>query len=155
MKHLGCRALRIACLLCLGGMAAAYGNPPTLQVGSMLLRLCGQGAAYCGDLDRPMDPTGAMSGRLSVHFEYYPHSESGRSAGTLVATEGGPGFPATLSRDDYLALFQPLRRRHDVLLMDNRGTGQSGAVDCRDLQTAEKWTVKLTAACGKSLGHRA
>ena len=71
------------------------------------------------------------------------------------ATEGGPGYPATLSRDDYLALFEPLRRRHDVLLMDNRGTGQSGAVDCRDLQTAEKWTVELTAACGRSLGIRA
>jgi pimeloyl-ACP methyl ester carboxylesterase len=155
MKHLGCRALRIACLLCLGGMTAAHGNPPTLQVGSMLLRLCGQGAAYCGDLDRPMDPTGAMSGRLSVHFEYYPHSESGRSAGTLVATEGGPGFPATLSRDDYLALFQPLRRDHDVLIMDNRGTGLSGAIDCPELQSAEKWTVPLVGACGESLGNRA
>src|ERR1700736_2719201 len=63
-----------------------------------------------------------------------------------------PGSPATLSRDDYLALFKPLRRRHDFLLMDNRGTGQSGAIDCHELQTAEKWTVDLIAACGTSLG---
>jgi pimeloyl-ACP methyl ester carboxylesterase len=155
MKHLGCRALRIACLLCCGGMAAAHENPPTLQVGSLLLRVCGQGSAYCGDLDRPMDPTGAIPGRLSVHFEYYPRSESGKSAGTLVATEGGPGFPATESRDDYLALFQPLRRNHDVLIMDNRGTGLSGAIDCPELQSAEKWTVPLVGACGDSLGNRA
>ncbi len=39
--------------------------------------------------------------------------------------------------------------------MDNRGTGQSAAVDCRELQTAEKWTVELMGACGESLGARA
>jgi hypothetical protein len=48
----------------------------------------------------------------------------------LVATEGGPGFPATESRDEYLDLFGPLRDTRDVVLMDNRGTGQSGAINC-------------------------
>jgi pimeloyl-ACP methyl ester carboxylesterase len=155
MKHLGGRALWIACLLCFGGITAAHEDPATLQVGTLLLHRCGAASAYCGDLDRPMDPTGAIPGRLSVHFEYYPHSQSGKSAGTLVATEGGPGFAATESRDDYLALYRPLRRNHDVLIMDNRGTGLSGAVDCPELQSAEKWTVPLVGACGDSLGNRA
>jgi pimeloyl-ACP methyl ester carboxylesterase len=155
MKHLGGRALWIACLLCFGGITAAHEEPATLQVGTLLLHRCGAASAYCGDLDRPMDPTGAIPGRLSVHFEYYPHSQSGKSAGTLVATEGGPGFAATESRDDYLALYRPLRRNHDVLIMDNRGTGLSGAVDCPELQSAEKWTVPLVGACGDSLGNRA
>jgi pimeloyl-ACP methyl ester carboxylesterase len=52
-------------------------------------------------------------------------------------------------------LFKPLRRQRDVLLMDNRGTGRSGAIDCHALQTAERWTIALTAACGRSLGERA
>lgn len=135
--------------------AAQNHSPPTLQVGTIVLRRCGKVAAYCGRLDRPLDPTGAASGRLSIYFEYYPHSGPGESAGTLVATEGGPGYPATGSRDDYLALFRPLRRQRDILIMDNRGTGKSGAIDCRELQTAEKWTVELIAACGESLGGRA
>ncbi len=126
-----------------------------LLVGSLQLRPCLGAPAYCGDLERPLDPTGAIPGRISIHFEYYPHSGPGKALETLVATEGGPGYPATLSRDDYLSLFGPLRRRHDVLLMDNRGTGQSGAVDCHELQTAAKWTVELMAACGQSLGNRA
>ena len=104
---------------------------------------------------RPLDPTGAVPGRISIYFEFYPHTGPGKSIGTLVATEGGPGYPATLSRDEYLALFKPLRQRRDVLLMDNRGTGQSGAIDCRELQTAEKWTVELNAACGRALGESA
>jgi hypothetical protein len=66
-----------------------------LLVGSIELRPCQSVHAYCGTLDRPLDPTGAIPGRISIYFEYYPHSGPGKAAGTLVATEGGPGFPAT------------------------------------------------------------
>jgi pimeloyl-ACP methyl ester carboxylesterase len=159
----------ICCIVGLSGLtgaAAAHEDPwpkpaapthtaQTLQLRNTVLRRCEKVPAYCGSLDRPLDPTGAIPGRLSIYFEYYPHSGPGKSAGTLVATEGGPGYPATGSRDDYLALFQPLRRQRDVLLMDNRGTGKSGAIDCHALQTAEAWTVELVAACGASLGDRA
>jgi pimeloyl-ACP methyl ester carboxylesterase len=130
-------------------------GPPTLLMGSVELQRCPSVAAYCGRLERALDPTGAVPGRISIYFELYPHTAPGRSVGTLVATEGGPGYPATLSRDEYLALFKPLRERRDLVLMDNRGTGQSGAIDCRDLQTAEKWTVELNAACGTALGDSA
>lgn len=124
-------------------------------MGSIELRPCAGAPGLCGKLERPLDPTGAIPGRISIHFEYYPHSAPANSLGTLVATEGGPGYPATLSRDEYLALFEPLRLKRDLLLMDNRGTGQSAAVDCRELQTAEKPTVDMIAACGRSLGDSA
>jgi pimeloyl-ACP methyl ester carboxylesterase len=127
----------------------------TLRAGSLTLEACPDVDAYCGRLDRPMDPTGAIPGRISIHFEYYPHTAPGKSRGTLVATEGGPGYPATLSRDDYLALFGPLRASRDFVLMDNRGTGQSAAIDCRALQTGEKWTTESVAGCGESLGIQA
>ena len=124
-------------------------------MGSIELRPCESAPGLCGKLDRPLDPAGAVPGRISIYFEYYPRSTPGNSLGTLVAAKGGPGYPATLSRDDYLALFKPLRRRRDVLIMDNRGTGQSAAIDCRELQTADKETVELMAACGRSLGESA
>jgi pimeloyl-ACP methyl ester carboxylesterase len=143
----------LALFTVLGSVSAAARE--TLLVGSIELKPCQGVQAYCGTLDRPLDPTGVIPGRISIYFEFYPHSGLGKPAGTLVATEGGPGFPATLSRDDYLALFKPLRKQRDVLLMDNRGTGRSGAIDCHALQTAEQWTVELTAACGLSLGERA
>src|SRR5450432_3354649 len=148
-----------ACLaLCIAFASPAFDSAVTgrpLLVGTLELRRCPVVPAYCGTLDRPLDPTGAVAGRIAIHFEYYPHSGPGKPSGTLVATEGGPGYPATLSRDAYLALFKPLRRQRDLLLMDNRGTGESGAIDCRELQTAEKWTVELTAACGRSLSSSA
>jgi pimeloyl-ACP methyl ester carboxylesterase len=127
----------------------------TLTLGSLELQPCGSAGAYCGTLERALDPLGEVRGAISVYFEFYPHSNPGPPAGTLVATEGGPGYPATDSRDDYLGLFAPLMADHDVVIMDNRGTGRSGPVDCRALQAAEKWTVELVAACGESLGNRA
>ncbi len=127
----------------------------TKRVGAVDLHPCGYANAYCGQLRRPLDPTGAIPGDISIAFEFYPHADPARSQGTLVATEGGPGYPATESRDDYLSLFKPLMAQRDVIIMDNRGTGRSGAIDCRALQTGEQWTVESVAACGESLGERA
>src|SRR5579863_2587455 len=153
--------LAVFALLGFDSQARSHVDPwPTparegVLVGSVEQRPCQSAPGLCGSLDRPLDPTGAIPGRISIRFEYYPHSAPDKALGTLVATEGGPGYPATLSRDDYLALFKPLLPRHDFLLMDNRGTGRSGAIDCHELQAAEKWTVELIAACGRTLGDRA
>jgi pimeloyl-ACP methyl ester carboxylesterase len=90
-----------------------------------------------------------------VYFEYYPHSDSTAAAGTLVGATGGPGYPTTGSADEYLALFAPLRTRYDVLLMDYRGSGRSGAIDCRELQNAPQLTQANIGACGRKLGRAA
>jgi pimeloyl-ACP methyl ester carboxylesterase len=127
----------------------------TLRVGQMTLRRCASAAPWCGILARPLDPRGAIPGTIPIYFEYYPHSAAGPAAGTLVATEGGPGYPATESRDDYLALFGPLRAGHDVLIMDNRGTGRSAAINCRQLQNAPQLTQANIGACGRALGRAA
>jgi pimeloyl-ACP methyl ester carboxylesterase len=72
-----------------------------------------------------------------------------------VATEGGPGYPATESRSEYLALYAPLRPRYDIVIMDSRGTGRSAAIDCRDLQNAAVLTESGIGACGRALGRSA
>jgi pimeloyl-ACP methyl ester carboxylesterase len=170
MKGLSCsKMLRrlVAGLACAGlfalcavpGAASARSDTAPAQArlkrfGRMTLVRCVDAPAYCGRIERPLDPTGASGGRISIYFEFYPHSAGGPSAGTLVATEGGPGYPATESREDYLELFRPLRATRDIVLMDNRGTGKSGAIDCPALQTAAQWTVDLVGSCGASLGDR-
>src|SRR6516164_9399306 len=139
--------------------AAAAENPTgaeasagaTLEVGSTTLQRCGSGA-WCGSLPRPLDPTGAVGGTVPVYFEYYPHTAAAPAAGTLVGAEGGPGYSTTDSREAYLTLFGPLRDSYDVLLMDYRGTGRSGAIDCRELQHAPQLTERNIGACGRSLG---
>jgi pimeloyl-ACP methyl ester carboxylesterase len=142
----------VALALCalVAGAAHAAGSGATLKVGQLLLHRC-QSAPWCGRLSRPLDPREPAGRTLAVYFEYFPHRGSGPAAGTLVATEGGPGYPATDSREAYLALFAPLRATRDVLIMDNRGTGRSGAIDCQPLQSAPGLTDEDVGACGRSL----
>jgi pimeloyl-ACP methyl ester carboxylesterase len=144
--------LILASALACAGIALA--GAPAAEFGRLTLHRCGN-VAWCGRLPRALDPSGAVAGTIAVYFEYYPHSGVGPATGTLVATEGGPGYGATDSRDQYLALFAPLRADHDVLIMDNRGTGRSGALDCPRLQNAPTRTVSDIGDCGRSLGRRA
>lgn len=134
---------------------AVAGTAASLRVGSVTLRRCVASEAWCGTLERALDPSGAVPGTIPVHFEFYRHLDSGPASGTLVATEGGPGFAATESSASYLALYRPLRGKRDVVIMDNRGTGGSGAIDCPTLQRAPTLTEDAVAACGTLLGARA
>lgn len=134
---------------------AAPAQTSALTVGSLTLHHCKTAAPWCGTVPRALDPARVVAGSVSIYFEYYPHSAPGKSLGMLVATEGGPGFPATESRDEYLALFQPLLGERDLVIMDNRGTGQSGAVDCPALQTDPAITEDNVGACGRLLGAKA
>jgi pimeloyl-ACP methyl ester carboxylesterase len=159
MSHQGYRSVLLPVLLLAAGVVAGGDKrsvPPaeSLSVGAVTLHPCDTPAPWCGTLPRALDPTGTVAGTIEVYFEYWPHTGGGAAAGTLVATEGGPGFPATESRAEYLALFEPLRDRYDVLIMDNRGTGRSGALDCHALQEASALTEANIGACGRSLGAR-
>ena len=55
----------------------------------------------------------------------------------ILPQEGGPGYSSTGTRDAYLNIFEPLRDRRDILIVDKRGTGTSGAIDCPEIQTGD------------------
>jgi pimeloyl-ACP methyl ester carboxylesterase len=138
----------------------AAGSTPTARAEAArptpALVACGPDGRLCGILPRPLDPLGDVPGTLTIGFEYYRHRAAGPALGVLVATEGGPGYPARESRADYLSLYAPLRRRYDILLMDNRGTGSSAAVDCPSLQRpGTMLTIEAVADCGRHLGPAA
>ena len=137
------------------GPSAAPPVGSTLKVGTLVLERCRTANAWCGTLVRALDPANPARESISIHFEYYAHALPGKSLGTLVATEGGPGYPATESRDEYLGLYRPLLAQRDLVIMDNRGTGQSGAINCAALQSAATITIENLGACGRQLGAQA
>lgn len=86
-------------------------------------------------------------------FELHPARRRSRNLrGTIVAVEGGPGYSSRASRDYYLELFQPLRRTHQLLIVDNRGTGASSAIDCPALQSYEGDYIRNVRRCARQLG---
>ena len=50
-------------------------------------------------------------------------------------SKADPATRPRASRDSYLDLFAPLLDRRDLILIDNRGTGESGAINCAALQS--------------------
>ncbi|MFN8188646.1 MAG: alpha/beta fold hydrolase [Gaiellales bacterium] len=111
--------------------------------------------ARCGHVTVPLDPTDPAEGTIRIGFELHERRDpSGRSLGTIVAVEGGPGYSTTSSRDSYLELFEPLLGRRDLLLVDNRGTGTSGPIDCRPLQSYRGDYIRNVGRCGAQLGSR-
>jgi pimeloyl-ACP methyl ester carboxylesterase len=128
----------------------------SLRVGSLTLRSCLHGQAYCGSIERALDPTGQVAGDIKIGFEFYPHTDNSQPAlEPIVATEGGPGYATTGSADGYLALFAPLRDRRDMLFVDNRGTGKSQALLCPSLQKELNPQPNGIRACGSQLGDAA
>ncbi|MEP6884487.1 MAG: alpha/beta hydrolase [Gammaproteobacteria bacterium] len=152
----GCRiAAAFGCAaLCLAGSAGAV--PATITVGSLTLTLCNTDyTGYCGAIERAFDPSGVVKGKITVGFEYYPRTDLTRPRlGTILPQEGGPGYSSTGTRDYYLSLFDALRDRRDVLIVDKRGTGLSDSVDCPDLQTGST-NLDAVAACAGQLGNKA
>jgi pimeloyl-ACP methyl ester carboxylesterase len=139
------------------GAAGAVGAAPnTITVGELTLTLCNTDyTGYCGSIARPIDPSGVIPGKITVGFEYYPRSDLSRARlGTILPQEGGPGYSSTGTRDYYLAIFDALRDRRDVLIVDKRGTGLSSPIDCADLQTGST-DLDAVAACAKQLGPTA
>ena len=126
-----------------------------LTVGRLRLDPCEDlDGAWCGSLRVPYDRADPAAGTIPITFEWYPATNA--PVGTMVAMEGGPGYPSTGSRDYYIELFAGLERTRNLLLVDNRGTGRSGLVNCRPLQ---RWHLALgdqefdrrLAACGDQL----
>ncbi len=96
-------------------------------------------------------------GTINVRFEWIPARETHAKA-TIVAQEGGPGYASTGTGDQYQALFAPLLGNHNLLMMDERGTGASFPIDCEPLQTFPGSYFSAAfhqaiARCGAQLDH--
>ena len=137
--------------------AAAAAPPKKITVGSLTLKYCNSDYdGYCGQLKRPLDPKGGIKGTITIGFEYYPRfDQSAPARGTLLPQEGGPGYSTTGTRDAYLNIYGALREHRDVLMIDKRGTGTSGAIDCREIQTGDPADPAALKACADQLGAKA
>ena len=135
-------------------VAAAPSLDPGVPAG---LRQCSADSeAYCGSVDVPLDRTGATPGSLSIAFRYYPRSDTSRPPlPTIVAHEGGPENSTTGSKSSYLDLYRPLMDRRALLLVDERGTGRSGALFCPEAETYDGRWIRNAEACAERLGRAA
>src|SRR3954469_639226 len=155
MRSMACAALAAAALI----VAPVADAASTKRVGSVTLHRCAFMSGWCGSIVRLLDPGNPHGPKIGVGFRWLPASAGHARGATLVAVEGGPGFPSIGSRWEYQAMYGSLLRTRNLLLVDNRGTGRSGPIDCPDLQgfagvTSTPGFPTRVAACANQIDRR-
>jgi pimeloyl-ACP methyl ester carboxylesterase len=143
-------ALGVALALAVfSGAAAAAGTP------------CGTTAGLlCSTVVVPLDRTGTVAGTISLHVEELPPA-TGTPRGALVLIAGGPGQGSAhtfdLGTPENALVYRFLFPGYTLVAYDDRGTGDSGLLNCPALQvsTADAGQDLLAAACASSLGQQA
>jgi pimeloyl-ACP methyl ester carboxylesterase len=150
-------------LLGLGAILGLLGVVAAAPAGAVELTPCPDArSARCGTIVVPAFRSDPSAGSMRIAFRRYP-ALGGHALHTVLAIEGGPGYPSTGSADLYLAMLGPARMTTALVVVDQRGTGASELVDCAPLQDfpyAPFAPVALTpyrravARCGALLGSR-
>lgn len=112
-----------------GVVAAQAGPPAALRLEPCHLRGLSEPLA-CGALLVPEDRADATSPRIPVHVTVVPAFVRDKAPDPLVVLAGGPGQGARTYGTLIPTAFQRVRRTRDIVLVDLRGTGDSGALRC-------------------------
>jgi pimeloyl-ACP methyl ester carboxylesterase len=141
-------ALATAAALALGagsGSAAAQGTT------------CGSTQGLlCSTVVVPLDRSGAVPGTISLHVEELP--PTGPPQGAIFLIAGGPGQGSahtfSLGTPDDASIFRFLFPGYTLVAYDDRGTGDSGLLNCPALQVSTSPTGQdlLASACAASIG---
>lgn len=113
--------------------------------------------ARCGTLLRPLDPAGAVAGEIELKIAVVPALNLTPEPDPFVPIAGGPGQGTVAFYSSYSAYFEAVRRNRDIVLVDQRGTGESSSMDCPiddDLvegQYSTELTLEYTEACLEQL----
>ena len=111
--------------------------------------------ATCGVAEVPSDWSSPDSETTEVFYALLP-ARTGPSDGTVIPFMGGPGESIT----DVIGLFVPFSDAvvdRDILIVDVRGAGRSGALTCLVLDEATEFAsgdaqVRQIGECGQQLG---
>jgi pimeloyl-ACP methyl ester carboxylesterase len=112
-------------------------------------------AAECGFVRVPLDRRHPGGRQIRIYFEHYFRARrSGPRTSTVLSIEGGPGFSTTADRAARLQLWRPVSARRDLLLVDLRGTGRSGALNCRAFRHHILPYIVRAGRCAAQLGPK-
>ena len=149
----------ILAALLLGAVASHYAQAaPQLTP----CTAAGGPGAQCGTLDVPLDRQDATQGTIGIAYAVYPHTDTAApAAGTVVLLDGGPGYASAYPNSFNVAPFiSDINTDHDVVLIDQRGTGNSSAIHCPGLQATsdvpytDAAVRPLFAECAASLKQK-
>lgn len=88
--------------------------------------------ALCGALKRPLDPTQPGGPQIDLHYVVISALARNKKPDPVFFFAGGPGQSAIDLAGPLSAQFARFLNRHDLVLIDQRGTGRSAPLKCDD-----------------------
>lgn len=153
-----------------GGLNAAVGgNPAHSSANSseaiqlLSCRLAGvPQPARCGALEVAENPDRPDGRKIRISMAIIPATGERPRRDPIAVLMGGPGEDAISAAAIYAKRFAPLRHDRDILLLDQRGTGLSGALRCTlfsnqhpEASLRDEFPVAAVKACEQTLRQHA
>ncbi|MGB5246339.1 MAG: alpha/beta hydrolase [Woeseia sp.] len=91
--------------------------------------------ARCGILLRPLNPADPSSPNIDLHVAIVPALTLQPETDAFVPIAGGPGQSTIEFYAAQAGAFEKIRRKRDIVLIDQRGTGDSSPLSC-DIEDA-------------------
>nr|MDQ2972251.1 alpha/beta hydrolase [Pseudomonadota bacterium] len=115
-----------------------------LKLGSLTLTPCelkqpnssATTAAYCAPFPVPENRADRRTRRIDLKLALVKSEAQAADKDVVVYLAGGPGESATQTYPQIAAALAPLQQHHDILLLDQRGTGDSHPLNCPRAQAA-------------------
>jgi pimeloyl-ACP methyl ester carboxylesterase len=112
------------------------------------------GVWLCSAFDVPIDRSDPTAGSISIKVWAHPHTDTtAPTADPVFMTPGGPGSSG-LGNYGVFWLPQTVGDSRDIITIDPRGTGESGVIDCPELQDGFEYLFEWSSVagdCGASL----
>nr|WP_144214424.1 alpha/beta hydrolase [Shewanella donghaensis] len=86
----------------------------------------------CGSLELPENPAMPNGKTISIHYAVLPAIKPSFQKQAMFAIAGGPGQSAIENAAGFNRVLAKVRQDRDILLVDQRGTGQSNILACED-----------------------
>ena len=86
--------------------------------------------AYCGTVDVWENRETQTGRRISLKVVVLPGARRGENPDPLFYLAGGPGQAAARGASDIQQAFKPVLADRDIVLVDQRGTGESNSLAC-------------------------
>jgi pimeloyl-ACP methyl ester carboxylesterase len=115
---------------------------------------CGESNDFaCGHLTVPLDPGGAVPGSITLAVRRR-RAPVGEAHSAVIALAGGPGQSAIPFAEDFTELLGPILDTRDLIVFDQRGTGDSHPLSCHGFEQPGPYrsSQQLISSCAKQIG---
>lgn len=153
-------------------VAPRQADIPTRKLGTLSFTPCtlmSPGAplgteAQCTTLDVAENPDKPNGRKISLNIGWIPASRDDATSDPVFMIAGGPGQSATESFPEIARAFKDVVQQHDIILVDQRGTGKSNPLHCDDMQKEmmasatpddTAMMIELTRQCAQTLSKKA